>query len=99
MQSILRFQSCLFMAIISFPVGAAAPKENSIGLKLVRIPAGDFIMGSPETEKGRRQDEPQRHVKLARSFEIGQFEVTRGQFRQFALATKYKSDVERGIRG
>lgn len=56
-------------------------------------------MGSPSTEKGRREDEPQRRVRLNRAFELGQFEVTRGQFRQFVDATNYKSDVERGTLG
>ena len=99
MQSVLSFLCCLFLAVVSFPVDAAEVAVNSIGLKLVHIPAGEFLMGSPATEKGRRQDEPQRRVKLTRDFEIGQFEVTRGQFREFVEATKYKSDVERGIRG
>ncbi len=92
-------QTSLVFAIISCPVAAADPLENSIGLKLVRIPAGEFIMGSPATEKGRREDEPQRRVRLTRPFELGQFEVTRGQYRQFVDATKYKSDVERGLLG
>lgn len=99
MRPVLYFQSCLFFALISFPVAAAEPMDNSIGLKLVLIPAGEFIMGSPATEKGRREDEPQRRVRLSRAYELGQFEVTRGQFRQFVIATKYKSDLERGIRG
>jgi formylglycine-generating enzyme required for sulfatase activity len=90
--------TCFLWALIAFP-GDAAAAENSIGLKLVYIPPGDFVMGSPETEKGRRQDEPQRRVTLTRGFEIGQFEVTRGQFRRFVEATNYKSDVERGVRG
>ncbi len=30
---------------------------NSIGMKLVLIPAGEFLMGSPDTEKGRGKDE------------------------------------------
>jgi len=40
---------------VSTPVKAQPPKEltNSIGMKLVLIPKGTFMMGSPETEKGR----------------------------------------------
>jgi sulfatase modifying factor 1 len=73
--------------------------ENSIGLKLVRIPAGEFMMGSPGEENGRRADEPQRRVRLMRDFFMGQREVTRGQFRKFVEATQYRTDAERGIRG
>jgi formylglycine-generating enzyme required for sulfatase activity len=56
-------------------------------------------MGSPPQEKGRRADEPQRRVRLSHDFYLGQYEVTRGQFRQFVTATGYKTDAERGIRG
>ncbi|MFZ4083788.1 MAG: hypothetical protein ACOYKN_21365, partial [Pirellula sp.] len=40
---------------------AQAPKEitNSIGMKLLLIPKGTFMMGSPETEKGRQENETQ----------------------------------------
>jgi formylglycine-generating enzyme required for sulfatase activity len=68
-------------------------------MKLVQIPAGEFVMGSPPQERGRRPDEPQRRVRLSHDFYIGQYEVTRGQFRQFVTATNYKTDAERGIRG
>lgn len=72
---------------------------NSIGMKLVRLAAGEFTMGSPPTETGRRADEPQRQVRLTKDFFIGQHEVTRGQFRRFVEATSYRTDAERGIRG
>ncbi|MFM8470311.1 MAG: formylglycine-generating enzyme family protein [Limisphaerales bacterium] len=44
-------------------------------------------------------DEPQRQVRITRDFFLGQFEVTRGQFRRFVEATGFKTDAERGIRG
>lgn len=90
--------SCLATGL--FSAGRADDAvENSIGMKLVPIPSGEFTMGSPAGEKGRRPDEPQRPVKITRNFLIGQHEVTRGQFRQFVSATNYKTDAERGIRG
>ncbi|HEY6169226.1 MAG TPA: formylglycine-generating enzyme family protein, partial [Verrucomicrobiae bacterium] len=73
--------------------------ENSIGLKLIRIPAGEFTMGSPSSENGRRDDEPQRQVRLTRDFFIGRCEVTRGQFRRFVDATGYRTEAERNVRG
>jgi sulfatase modifying factor 1 len=46
-----------------------------------RIPAGCFIMGSPETELGRGMyTELLKPVTLTHSFEIGQYEVTRKQW-------------------
>jgi formylglycine-generating enzyme required for sulfatase activity len=91
--------ACLVALGLNGAACGGEPTENSIGLKLVRIPAGEFTMGSPEDEKGRREDELQRHVRITRDYEIGQFEVTRGQFRKFVEATKYRTDAERGLRG
>jgi formylglycine-generating enzyme required for sulfatase activity len=44
--------------------------------EMVVIPAGEFIMGSPNTEAGRGRDEgPQRRVAV-RSFSFGKFDIT-----------------------
>ena len=54
---------------------------NSIGMKLVWIPAGSFIMGSSQAEKGREDDEsPQHKVVLTRGFYLGETEVTQHQW-------------------
>lgn len=68
---------------------------NSLGMKLVPIAAGEFLMGSPESEEGRGDDELQHRVKLTKAFHMGQHEVTVGQFRQFVEATKYRTAIER----
>jgi formylglycine-generating enzyme len=73
--------------------------ENRVGIKLVRIRAGEFVMGSPESEQGRRPDEPQRAVRLSRDFYIGQYEITRGQFRRFVEGTAFKTECERNGAG
>ncbi len=45
--------------------------------ELVRVPEGSFMMGSPDSEEGRRTDEgPQRQVTIAKPFAAGKFEVT-----------------------
>jgi formylglycine-generating enzyme required for sulfatase activity len=55
---------------------------NSVGMKLVLIPAGEFLMGSPETEKKRSADEgPQHKVRITKSFYMGTTEVTQAQWR------------------
>jgi hypothetical protein len=46
-------------------------------LRLIQIPTGDFLMGSPATETNG--EEPQHRVKLA-TFLIGQTPVTRAQW-------------------
>lgn len=66
---------------------------NRVSLALVLVPAGTFLMGSPEDEEGRRVDRP-RHgpgpievetlheVTLTRPFYMGKYEVTDKQFSQ-----------------
>lgn len=52
--------------------------------EMVVIPAGSFVMGSPETETGRDKDEtPQHNVAIGYSFAVGRYEVTRAQYAQF----------------
>lgn len=46
----------------------------------VTIPAGWFIMGSPESELNRRPEEGQHKVTLTRSFKMWSTEVTQGEF-------------------
>ena len=55
---------------------------QGVSLKLMRIPAGAFTMGSPPTEHLRDHDEgPLRQVTIRRPFHMGAQEVTQGQFR------------------
>jgi len=57
---------------------------NTLGMRLVRLEAGEFLMGSPEHEKGRRSDEGPRHrVRISRAFLMAATEVSNGQFQQF----------------
>jgi formylglycine-generating enzyme required for sulfatase activity len=53
---------------------------NSIGMKLVFIPAGEFLMGSPGSEKDRQDDEQQHRVRIMKPFYLGVTEVTQGQW-------------------
>jgi formylglycine-generating enzyme required for sulfatase activity len=64
------------------PARAQAPKEitNSIGMKLVLIPKGTFMMGSPASEQGRDDDETQHEVTISEDYYLGVFEVTQGQY-------------------
>ncbi len=45
--------------------------------EMVVIPAGSFLMGSPESESNRSRDEgPQRKVTIVAPFAVGKYEVT-----------------------
>src|SRR5262245_17234051 len=69
--------------------GAEEPKgtgfnhhvQNSIGMKLARIPPGKFKMGSPAGEADRRSDENQHDVEITNEFYVGVHEVTQKQFK------------------
>ncbi|MEE3371247.1 MAG: formylglycine-generating enzyme family protein [Planctomycetota bacterium] len=70
------------------------PIENSIGVVLVSIPAGEFSMGSPEIEKELyivpRQHEVQHRVTLTKPFLLGVHEVTHGQWQAVMGTTLWK---------
>ncbi len=54
---------------------------NSIGMKLLLIPAGEFMMGSSDSDKDASDDEkPQHQVRITRPFYLGVTEVTQGQY-------------------
>jgi len=53
---------------------------NSLGMAFVEIPAGTFIMGSPEYEAGRNTDEPQHEVTISRNFYLQTTPVTQSQW-------------------
>ncbi len=90
----------IFGLCVTDDLRSAEPAENSIGMKLVRLPAGTFEMGSPDDEPGRRADETRHTVRLSRPFDMGQHEVTRGQFRAFVEAAEFRTECERtGVGG
>ena len=86
-----------------------AISENSLGMKFVRVPAGEFVRGF-ETSDRREQrfhlvhpysnkqdfknESPAHRVVLHQPYEIGATEVTVGQFRSFVDATGYVTDAE-----
>ena len=55
---------------------------NSIGMKLVRIPADEFLMGSPDSDQDAQFfEQPQHRVRITQPFYLGVTEVTQGQYR------------------
>ena len=55
--------------------------EKSIGMKLLLIPAGEFQMGSPESDADAYEDEkPQHLVRITQPFYLGVTEVTQEQY-------------------
>jgi formylglycine-generating enzyme required for sulfatase activity len=72
---------------------------NSVGMLLVRIPPGKFLMGSPAGVPNRQADEEVHAVEISRPFYLGAHEVTVGQFRRFAEDTGYRTEAEEDGKG
>ena len=53
---------------------------NRIGMKLKLIPAGEFLMGSPESESKRGDDEVQHRVRITKPFYMQTTTVTQSQW-------------------
>ena len=53
---------------------------NSLGMTFWLIPAGTFMMGSPEEEEGRSSDEVLHRVTISKSFYMQTTQVTQGQW-------------------
>jgi len=56
-----------------------------LGLKMVRIPAGRFVMGSGKDEADRREDEVQHEVTITSPFYMGVYEVIQRQYYDIML--------------
>ena len=85
---------------------------NTVGMKLKRLPAGEFLMGStpgdvdevvkfdPSVKKSDLADEqPQHRVRITQPYYLGLHEVTKGEFAQFVNATGHKTEAETDGKG
>jgi formylglycine-generating enzyme required for sulfatase activity len=71
------------------PFGAVVERPDSLALNLVeiplvKIPAGEFLMGSPLDEAERYDDEGPQHVVTLGSFFLSQTPITQAQWREVA---------------
>jgi formylglycine-generating enzyme required for sulfatase activity len=94
-------------ALLILLAGCATPPhfyENSLGMRFVRIPADEFLMGSDETpeslarafpqydtERFRKLDDeaPVHRVRITHDIYFGRHEVTVGQYHRFIEASGY----------
>src|SRR5277367_4238277 len=95
MRLVCSLLSCLVLIVLALPwlddtQAAPAPvykepmrpKEilNSIGMKLVYVKPGKFMMGSPKEVKGRGNDETEHEVEITKGFYLGRYEVTQEEY-------------------
>ena len=55
--------------------------EKELNLEMVLIPAGTFMMGSPESEEDRYSNETLHKVTLTKPFYLGKFTITQEQYK------------------
>jgi formylglycine-generating enzyme required for sulfatase activity len=70
-------------------------RHKVTGMHFVVIPAGEFMMGSPKTEKDRDfNDHPIHKVKIPRPFYLGKYEVTQAEWTKVmgANPSNFKGD-------
>jgi formylglycine-generating enzyme required for sulfatase activity len=68
------------------------PLAPDIGLEMVAIPSGKFMMGSPETEHDRWSGESYREV-IVQAFFIGKYPITQAQWRVIANTPQVKREL------
>ena len=71
----------------SIPAGTAGAtgtaSSSSIEMEMIKIPTGEFAMGSPSSETARDHNEGPVHKVSVPAFELGKFEVTVEQFKAY----------------
>lgn len=76
-----------------------ALRSGGEGPLMTVIPAGRFMMGSPEDERGRSADEgPQHEVIIAKSFALGVYAVTFDEYDRFCREAGRKKPSDHGWR-
>ena len=63
-------------------LGVQVESSNSLGMKFVLIPPGEFMMGSPTSEAGREGNEAPHQVTLTQPFGLSIYEVTQEQYQK-----------------
>ncbi|MEM8502632.1 MAG: SUMF1/EgtB/PvdO family nonheme iron enzyme [Cyanobacteria bacterium P01_D01_bin.1] len=66
---------------------------EGIELDLMPIVGGTFVMGSPDSEAGREDDEGPQHEVSVKPFLMGRYQVTQQQWRTVAALDKVERDL------
>lgn len=111
----LRLLFCSICTLLAISVSqgddrAQPTAPNSLGMKFVRVLAGEYLRGFDSSNQRERQfdivhqysnkqnfknETPAHRTVITKPFEIAVTEVTVGQFREFVEATDHKTDAEK----
>ena len=82
----------LCMAALKPPLGYASDNstKNAIDMVFVQIPAGSFLMGSPDQVRDAGDNEkPQHRVTISQPFYLGKYEVTQAEWQAVMGSSSY----------
>ena len=68
--------------------------EGVLPLRMMQIPAGTFLMGSPEDELERRDNEGSQHKVTLPQFFMSKYPITQAQWRVVATLPQVKRELE-----
>lgn len=101
-----------FLAIVFLALSAcSAPQHGDLNVTgnrqsiyreedWAQVPAGEFLMGSPEGDKEVSGiEQPQHRVKITKPFKMGRYEVTFEDYGRFAAATHRPLPSDSGFGG
>ena len=79
----------------SAPVDDRLGFAESLGIRIIPLPEGVFLMGAADTELEAHPDQkPQHRVRIPAGRGLAVHEVTVGQFRRFVEETGYQTEAE-----
>ena len=84
----LIFATLTFIILINSTGSVTGDSENRLG-EMITIPPGDFLMGNTGNEGYEYDEEFPQHNVYVPEYQIGKYEVTRGQFRKFIESGGY----------
>ncbi len=67
---------------------------NELSLEMVAIPGGSFLMGSPEDEPERDNDESPQHEVAVEPFFMGRYPITQAQWRVVAAMPQVERELD-----
>jgi len=68
--------------------------QEAAPLEMVAIPSGSFLMGSPETESERYDDESPQHEVTVQSFFLSKYPITQAQWREVARLPQVNRELD-----
>jgi hypothetical protein len=75
--------------------GGVVDERKKTEIEMVLIPAGKFLMGSPESEEGRFGNETRHEVTLTNPFYMGKYPVTQEQWVSLGMRNRSVEEGER----